>query len=185
MSADIPTNEPKELRAGLTWQWTRTDLSDYPASTWTLKYWFKRQGGTDKFSITATADGDAFDVTVAAATTASYVADDYTWVAIVTAGSEAFEVDKGTAKILPRYDQDAALDDRTHAKKVLEAIEAVIEGRATKDQEEYTIGSRSLKRTPLKDLTMLRDKYKAEVLREHLEEEGRNGRQGGKLVVRL
>jgi hypothetical protein len=185
MTAETPTNEPKELRAGVTWEWDRNDLSDYPATTWTLKYWFKRQGGTDKFSITASASGSNFAVSVAAATTLAYVADDYTWVAVVTAGSEVFEVDHGTMKILPRYDQDVALDDRTHAKKVLEAIEAVLESRATKDQEEYTIGTRSLKRTPLKDLIALRDKYKAEVFGEQLAENARNGKEGNKLVVRL
>jgi hypothetical protein len=185
MTAEVPTNEPEELRAGVTWEWDRNDLTDYPASTWTLKYWFKRMGGTDKFSITASADGDNHAVSVAAATTLAYVADDYTWVAVVTSGAEVREVDSGTMKILPRYDQDVALDDRTHAKKVVEAIEAVIEGRATKDQEEYTIGSRSLKRTPIKDLITLRDKYKAELYREQLAENARNGMQGSKLVVRL
>jgi len=54
----------------------------------------------------------------------------------------------------------------THARRVLTAIEAVIEGRASKDQEEYTIGTRSLKRTPIKDLLVLRDAYKAEVAHE-------------------
>ena len=38
-------------------------------------------------------------------------------------------------------------DPRAHAEKVLEAIEAVIEKRATKDQESYTIKNRSLART--------------------------------------
>lgn len=185
MTAETPTNEPAELRAGVTWEWDRTDLADYPAATWTLKYWFKRMGGTDKFSITASTDGTGFAVSVAAATTLSYVADDYTWVAVVTSGSEVREVDHGTMKILPRYDVDTALDDRTHAKKVLEAIEAVLESRASKDQEEYTIGTRSLKRTPLKDLVALRDKYKALVFAEQLAENARNGKEGGKLVVRL
>lgn len=185
MSAETPTTEPAELRAGLTWEWDRNDLADYPATTWTLKYWFKRMGGTDKFTITATANGSAFSVSLSAATNAAYVADTYTWVAIVTAGSEAFEVDRGTVKLLPRYDQDTALDDRTHAKKVLEAIEAVLESRASKDQEEYAIGNRSLKRTPLKDLLALRDKYRAEVFAEQLAENARNGMQGGKLTVTL
>lgn len=185
MAIQPPTNEPSELRAGMTWEWDRNDLSDFPAPTWTLKYWFKRMGGTDKFSITAAANGSGHRVDVAPATTASYVADDYTWVAVAGDGTDSHEVDRGTLKILPRYDQDQALDDRTHAKKVLEAIEAVIESRATKDQEEYTIHGRSLKRTPLKDLLALRDEYRAEVRAEQLEENARNGKEGGKLVVRL
>ena len=42
-------------------------------------------------------------------------------------------------------------------------VEAVLEDRATKDQEEYTIGDRSLKRTPMKDLLVLRDTYRLDV----------------------
>ena len=105
--------------------------------------------------------------------------------AVVTSGDDAFEVDRGTCRLLPKYNADAALDDRTHAKKVLEAIEAVLENRAGKDQEEYSIAGRSLKRTPLDELYALRSKYRAEVFAERLAEDARNGRQGGKLTVTL
>lgn len=54
-------------------------------------------------------------------------------------------------------------DLRSHAKKVLDAIEAVLEKRATKDQESHTIAGRSLSRTPIADLLMLRDRYRAEL----------------------
>lgn len=54
-------------------------------------------------------------------------------------------------------------DLRTHPERVLAAIEAVIEQRASKDQESYTINGRSLNRTPIADLLKLRDKYKDEV----------------------
>lgn len=175
MTIEVPTNEPLELRAGMTWAWDRTDLSDFPAPTWTLKYWFKRMGGTDKFSITATASGANHQVRVTPVTTAAYVADDYTWVAEAGDGIDRHEVDRGTLKILPRYDQDAALDDRTHARKVLESIEAVLENRATKDQEEYTIGNRSLKRTPVAELLVLRDRYRREVADAAAAEQMANG----------
>jgi len=182
---DRATNEPREHRAGLTWEWERS-FPDYPAGTWTLKYWFKRMGGTDKFSITATADGSKHVVDVAKGTTLAYVADDYTWVALVDDGTDQHEVDRGTMKILPRYDQDAALDDRTHAKKMLEAIEAALESFSTNATvKSYTIGSRQWTRAELPDLMALRDKYKSELYRETLAENARNGMEGGKLVVRL
>lgn len=186
MTAPIPTNEPKQLRAGVTWEWTREDLTDYPASTWTLKYWFKKTGSSGaNFSITATADGNSFDVTVLAATTATYTAGDYTWVALVTSGAETREVDKGTLELLSRYDAAANLDDRTHAAKVLDAIEAVIEGRASLDQKSYTIGTRSLERMPLPDLLKFRDTYRGEVYAEEQAEAVRNGKGSGQVVVRL
>jgi hypothetical protein len=43
---------------------------------------------------------------------------------------------------------------------VLDAIEAVIENRATLDQQEYTIGSRHLKRMTAAELIEFRDKYR-------------------------
>ncbi|WP_123711612.1 hypothetical protein [Sinobacterium caligoides] len=57
-------------------------------------------------------------------------------------------------------------DDRTHAKRVLAAIEAVIEKRASRDQMAYSIDSRSLSRTPIADLMLLRDRYKTMVAME-------------------
>ncbi len=186
MTAPIPTTEPRAARAGMTWQWRREDLADYPASIWTLKYWFKKTGSSGaNFSITATADGDAFAIAVSATTTAGYTAGDYTWAAVVTAGSEAFPVDSGTLELEPRYDQATNLDDRSHARKVLDAIEAVIEGWASKDQESYSIGGRSLSRTPLDELMKFRDQYRAEVYAEELAENIANGGGGGKLVVKF
>jgi len=185
MTATVPTTEPLQHRAGITWQWTR-DLADYPASTWTLTYWFKQLAASGaKFSIAASDDGDRYAVTVAAATTGAYTAGDYSWVAVVTSGSEVHEVDQGTLTILPKYNADAALDDRSHARVVLAAIEAVIANRATLDQQEYTIGSRSLKRMTVDELMTFRDKYRAEVYAEEQGEAARNGQSTGRVVVRL
>lgn len=186
MTAPVPTNEPFELRAGLTWQWTKS-VPDYPATAWTLTYWFKQLAASGaKFSIAASASGSEFAVNVAAATTGAYTAGEYSWVAVVTGGSsEVYEVDQGQMTILPKYNADVALDDRSHARKVLAAIEAVIEGRASIDQEEYQIGGRSLKRTPLPELMQFRDKYRAEVYAEELADKARNGQSVGRLVARL
>lgn len=164
----IPTNEPTELRAGNTWQWTREDLADYPAPTWTLKYALKN--ATDHIEIVASASGTYHAVTVARATTLGYAAGRYTWVAYVESATERFDVDDGTLEVLPAYAQasQVARDDRSHARIVLDAIEAVIEGRATKDQQAYTINGRSLERMPIKDLLAFRAQYKNEVEAEEM-----------------
>lgn len=185
MTAPVPTTEPAEFRAGITLAWTR-ELPDYPASTWTLKYWFKQLAASGaKFSIQASASGDLHAVSVAAATTASYTAGNYSWSAMVTSGSEVYEVDSGTTRILPVYNTDTAVDDRSHARKVLAAIEAVIENRATLDQQEYTIGTRSLKRMTVAELKAFRDQYIAEVWAEDQKEAAKNGKSSGRVVVRL
>jgi hypothetical protein len=187
-SSEIPRNEPPEARAGLTWQWRREDLvSDYPASSWTLKYWFKKTGATQaNFLDHGNRRRRQLRRQRRCATTGAYTAGDYTWAAIVTGGStEAYEVDRGRLKLLARYDQAANLDDRTHARKVLDAIEAVIENRATLDQQEYTIGSRHLKRMTAAELVAFREKYRGLVAQEELQERIRNGQGGNRLVVKL
>jgi hypothetical protein len=182
---DVATNEPLEARAGLNWRWDRNDLSaDYPAGTWTLTYYFKNAGAN--FSFAAVANGLFFSVSRTAAQTTPLVAGKYDWVAVVSDGTNKYEVDNGRLNLLADYTAAVSIDSRTHARKVLEAIEAVLEGRASKDQEEYTIGSRSLKRTPIVDLIKLRQTYRNEVASEDAAERLDNGLGGtAKIQVRL
>jgi len=146
---DVLTNEPRALRAGVNWAWRREDLAgDFPANGgWALTYWFKKTGAVPgNFSIAAVASGVYFAVSELAAATAARVAGDYTWTALVVKTTDTFEVDTGILTILPRYDAVENIDDRSHARKMLEAINAVLESRATSTQREmvgYTIGSRS------------------------------------------
>lgn len=184
MGADVPTIEPTTLTAGDTWTWERT-LADYPAPTWVLSYRLLSQAG--EIAISASADGSDHLVSVAKATTAAYKAGLYKWFASVTDGTSRYQVGAGLVTVLPDpAAAGAGFDPRSHARRVLEAIEAVIEGRATKDQEEYSIGSRSLKRTPIAELLELRDRYRAEVRGEELAEGIANGQAAGqRLLARL
>jgi hypothetical protein len=164
---------PAVWNAGDTIKWT-VSIPDYPADEgWTLTYEVKsRNGHID--TITASASGADYEVTVAAATSAAYEVGDHHYRAYVTKAGERFTVDSGTVKVIKDFEDAGLFDGRGHAEKVLEAIETVIEGRATKDQESYTIAGRSLARTPIQDLLVLRDRYRAEVRR--LENEDRVAR---------
>lgn len=164
MAADIPTTEPAELRAGDTWKWTKI-LADYPASaSWTLKYRFKNAAGG--FEIVASAAGDDHAISVAAATTANHAAGSYDWVAWVEGGSsEQYTVGHGVAEILPNLRSGAAadaLDARTHARKMLDAVEAWLESRDPAVAE-YEIAGRRMKYIPLGELVKLRNRYLSEV----------------------
>lgn len=159
-----PTIEPGSIAAGDTLAFTR-ELADYPASAgWVLSYALRGLAGAINF--TASASGAIHAVTVAASVTATWPAGRYLWSAYVSKAGERYEVGTGQLVVRPNLAAAASLDTRGHARKVLDAIEAVLEGRATRDQEEYSIGDRSLKRTPLADLVMLRQRYRAEVNRE-------------------
>lgn len=188
MTAPIATNEPFELRAGLNWDWRRDDLADYPASAYTLKYWFKKTGATAaNFSIDASASGDAFVVAVSAATTGAYTAGDYTWVAVVTSGANSYEADKGTLTILPKYTAAANLDDRSDARKIHEDLIAAYKTYATSGGKvkSYTIGTRTMVFNSAPELLDQLNFWKAKVVAEDNAERIANGLGANRVVVRF
>jgi len=170
--------EPTEIMIGDTITWVRRSVqavemndngvletTDIKASDgWTLKY--VAVGKLGIISITASADddnADDFKFTASAATTGAYTAGDYQWQLVATLTTTRYTIATGIVTVLDNIAGRSALyDNRSHAKKVLDAIEAVIEGRASQDQMGYTIAGRSLSRTPLQDLMRLRAMYKAE-----------------------
>ena len=44
MAITISETEPLDFYSGETVKWKRTDLSDYPAPTWTLNYFLQKSG---------------------------------------------------------------------------------------------------------------------------------------------
>ena len=74
-------------------------------------------------------------------------------------------VDEGRTEVVVNFANTNA-DVRSHAKKVLDAIEAVLENRASQDQMSYSIAGRSLSRMSIDDLMTFRNRYRAEYLRE-------------------
>lgn len=176
MSADIPSSPPAQLRAGDTAKWTRA-LADYLASDgWQLKYTLVATGGAYNFD--ATADGDGFAVNVPMATTADWVPGRYVLTEYVTNGTERATI--GTSELQVLADLAAAsepADTRSHARKVLDAIEAWIESRAP-TQASFEVAGRKLQNYPIGELLALRDRYRAEVRRE-------THPGGGRVQVRL
>jgi hypothetical protein len=52
------------------------------------------------------------------------------------------------------------VDDRSHIKKVLDAIEAVIEGRASRSEKEYSLGDKKLVSMTHEELFKQWNRYK-------------------------
>lgn len=165
------TAEPSTLVAGDRFTWKRDDLAgDYSPSAYALTYEFHSDvggGGSKKFTITATEADDTYYVEVGSSTTASYTPGDYVWEAYITrsSDSERIMVDSGRTEITINLANTNA-DLRSHAKKVLDAIEAVIENRATIDQSSMSIAGRSLSRMNIDELMNFRMQYKTEYLKE-------------------
>lgn len=167
---------PGSITAGLTFKRTVT-LSAYPADQgWVLRVFLrgllvdKVTGAKTNLSIDmqSTPNGAQHVFNVPATTTTEWQAANYGYSvrAVHSPSGEVYEVDNGTIDVLGDMQTATGGDYRSHAQKVLDAVEAVIEGRATLDQERYRINNRELYRTPLSELRKLRAQYRAEVNRE-------------------
>ena len=164
-----------ELIAGDTLQFN-TSVPDYPASeSWTLSYKLVPRTSGSVISFSASADGDYYTVEVGSTTTAAWTAGEYSWAAYVTKTGERHTVDSGACTIKPDPATATTLDSRTHNQIALDAIKAVMQSRATKDQQEYMIAGRKLVLTPLPELIKLLNFYEARVAGEQAAENLRNG----------
>lgn len=174
MAYQIPTTEPEELVVGDSWKWKKT-LADYPASDgWVLSYAF-RSSGKPVIDITSSADGDDHSVSVAATGTVVFQAGTYHWQSRVTKGADVHTIATGRTKILSDLSaSDPSHDPRFHVEKVLAAIEANIEGIASKEEKELEVGGLRLSLAGRDELIRLRSHYIAELKKLEFSEALRN-----------
>jgi len=139
--ANIPTIEPQKFRAGDTVKWQKA-FDEYPSSEWTLQYAI--YNSNNYYTVNATAQSDkSFLIEISSSQSATYAKGEYRWIARVSKGSEVYTVGTGTLTILPNI--LSATDDRSHIKKVLDALEAALEGRASRTDLEYMIGDKRIR----------------------------------------
>jgi len=158
MTVPIPTHEPNEFVAGSTVKFIKS-LPDYPASEWTLSFHLRGPGSLDVEAVAAESSGDHL-ITLTADQTADLEAGTYYWQAWVFKDDEKFLIGEGRVEIKPGLNVKIEnFDGRSKAKKLLDAIDATLEGRATKDLHMYMIGNRQLMRIPVEQLISLRREY--------------------------
>lgn len=176
---DISADIPAELRAGDTVKWQRS-FSDYPASaSWVLSYTIAGSGGV--FTFNGTASGDDFAIAIASATSEGWPAGSYRITEYVTKAGERFTLNTRPLKILANLVGASASDQRSHARKMLDAIEAWLESKAP-TAASVEIAGRKISNYPLADLMALRSKYQFEV---NQESQPVSGKRGTKLLVRF
>ena len=180
---DIREGEPLSLVAGDTWTWTRSDLAtDFPVASWTLAYAFKRRGETTAATVVAASgSGSVYTLTVAAATSAGYAAGTWDWTAYATRTSDSARVTVGSGALLVVANPaTSTADTRSHAAKMLAAIEALLEGRSVADVNSYSIKDRSLTKMTPAELVQWRSYYRNEVGREDEAARRASGRASGR-----
>lgn len=151
---------PTSITAGLSLKYELL-IEQYPPPDWELTAILR---GPESINLTAVVSGTAHVFSETAATTGAWQPGLYVVSVRAASGEDVHEIEAGQVTIVADLVslQDGH-DPRGHAQRTLAAIEAVIEGRATTDQQSYTINGRTLVRTSIADLLMLRDRYKKEV----------------------
>ena len=184
---NYPTQEPEQVVTGDRFAWQRPDLvSDYPLADYTMTYHFSKDsggGGTHHFTLSSTEADDNYYFEKPSSETASLTAGDWEWqlYAIRTSDSERITLDYGITKFAIG-ELDTNNDLRSHAKKVLDALEAVIQGRASIDQSSMSIAGRSLSRMSIDEIMTFRDRYKTEYLKEVKKSRLRNKSNSGNSI---
>lgn len=187
MSASIPTREPDAFTAGDTVQWLKS-LPDYDPADYNLAYAFVSIVG--QFAATGVDNGEGeWLVTLAAADTVGILESTYWWTAAVTdiADTQRFTVGNGQTRVLPDLlASPAARETRPYPQRLLDALEAAIEGRATTDQASYSIGGVSVSKLTLEEMLNARDRVRAEVIRDERRDRVARGLgNSGNVLVRL
>lgn len=175
------TLEPESVTVNASSTWSRSVPGCSPADGWSLIYRFVGPAAVE-FQADPDASGTGFSVVlepssdpVATPGALFVVAGLYAWIATAIrddGGDPAVlldrrEVARGTLEVRPDLSAlVAGYDARSQAVRILEAIDATLEGRASSDQSAYTINGRSLSRIPVPELLALRRHYAALVHKE-------------------
>lgn len=162
---------PIRLIAGLPLDYLVPPLTAYPASGgWSLRAVIR---GPSSIDLDSTADGDQHRFTRTLEQTTPWLPGKHHCSLRAMRGADTVELEFRPVEIV----QDLALlpagtDARSHNEIVLANVQAVMEKRATQDQERYKINNRELWRTPLSELLKLEAIYLARVRREKAREAG-------------
>jgi hypothetical protein len=180
--ATTPTTEPATIVAGDTITWQKS-LSDYPATTWTLKYRLLNAAG--KIDITATASGDDHLISVTSTTSAAYTAGDYDYLAWVEKSGERVTVGEGRITVKPNLAALNTYDGRSPARKIYEGLLAAYQAAVTSRAfvAEYEIAGRKMKFNGKADWLTEINYWKAQVAAEDRAAKIAAGMGGGSRVL--
>ena len=185
-STNYPTTEPEILVIGDRWLWKRTDIgSDYAPSSYALSYNARLLGtGSTTFSITASESGTDYIVEVASSTTSSRTAGVYAWNMFITrsSDSERIALDSGKFDLRDNLATSSA-DQRTHAAKMVDYLEATQESLAQKLTSSYSITDRSNTLRSMDEVSAQLNYYKAVFNREVMKDRAKSGRHTGQNIL--
>lgn len=133
-----PTNEPTSFRAGLTVEFEKSDFPNYAHADGFTTAIYTISGANGAKEIAGAYSNGVWVFSLSAANN-DLAAGSYTLFGYVSDGTNKYEVYSGDVEVKGSLVTASQVDNRSHVKKVLDAIEAVIEKRATKIQESTSL----------------------------------------------
>ena len=163
---NAPKEVPKSIVIGDLVQFKLTQFStDYPNTSHSMTFMARSgEGANVEFSIAASNSGDDYLFSASSAATSAFTAGLYHYQIEVleTSSNNRLILDQGELDVTVDLDVNA-VDPRTHAEKMLQKIEAVLENRADADVSSYSIAGRSLTKMSPEELLTWRNNYRREV----------------------
>lgn len=140
-----------------------------------MEYHFRAPAGTG-ITLTGVASVTDHLFSTDAATTATWLPGTYSGVCrVIDANAQVTTIWRGTLEIKPELAaQPDEYDSRSWAKRCLDKIEAVIEGRATRDVLNSTIAGQSIGRMTPEQLFTMRATFASKVESENNADAGKN-----------
>lgn len=178
--SEPPAIEPASVYAGSTVSWTRSESIYGPLQGYALVYTFFNQDTTWSVSGSqVSGSGSKWTVTIDSDEWSDVPPGVYRWIARAVSGTTKVVLAEGELNV--RADPaDGAYDGRSWARQQLDAVEAVIAGRATEDHLSMSVAGRSISLMGMDELfrarNLLRDEVRSEADAERLRD-GRPSRQ--------
>jgi hypothetical protein len=163
---NAPKEVPRSIVIGDLVQFKLTEYStDYANTAHTMTFMARSgEGANVEFSIVASNSGDDYLFSASSSATSAFVAGLYHYQIEIleTSSNNRLILDQGELDVTVDLDVNA-VDPRTHAEKMLQKIEAVLENRADADVSSYSIAGRSLTKMSPEELLTWRNNYRREV----------------------
>ena len=185
-STNYPTTEPELLVVGDRWVWKRTDIgSTYAPSSYALTYNARLLGtGSTTFSITASESGTDYIIEVASSTTSSRSVGVYAWNMYITRSSDSERIALDSGKFDVRDNlATSSSDQRTHAAKMVDYLEATQESLAQKLTTSYSISDRSNTLRSMEEVSVQLKYYRSVYNREVMTDRAKSGRRTGQNIL--
>jgi len=171
LSRAIPIGVPAQIVSGDTLEFDYSN-SDFPvADAWTPTLILR--GGTDFTSLAGhvTTAGDTYKFKVPAS--AFVIAEGaYRWAIYFTRGADRVTAEEGAIEV--RRNPSTAVNEKTHAERMVDVLRARLEGRAIADVESYQVETRMVNKIKFTELSTELTKWERRVRRQR--SPGRLGR---------